>query len=201
MPDPSTPKPSTPAETLITDIITGIPVVRKEVPLAPVSPAKQGHGAANLARRFHETYERLAPNFGYETRKESAKPWADVPERNKNLMIAVCAEILSAAPVSPEAASTPVGYVTEVHPDPKPPSCSYCGAEMVPERYKCLSCGQHTGCTDPPAWKVAKRCAEIVRALKISMPLREEMFGTLETAARAIESEFPPPAGEKAVRP
>lgn len=47
-----------------------------------------------LARQFHETYERLAPQFGYETRKESAKPWSDVPENNKRLMIAVCAEIL-----------------------------------------------------------------------------------------------------------
>jgi len=47
-----------------------------------------------LARMFHETYERLAPSFGYETRKDSAVPWEDVPERNKKLMIAVCAEIL-----------------------------------------------------------------------------------------------------------
>lgn len=46
-----------------------------------------------LARRFHETYERLAPSFGYETRKASAVPWADVPEQNKRLMIAVCAEL------------------------------------------------------------------------------------------------------------
>lgn len=50
--------------------------------------------AEELAQRFHETYERLAPSFGYETRKESAKPWADVPEQNKRLMVAVCAEIM-----------------------------------------------------------------------------------------------------------
>jgi hypothetical protein len=42
-----------------------------------------------LARLFHETYERLAPQFGYETRKASAVPWDQVPERNKALMIAV----------------------------------------------------------------------------------------------------------------
>ena len=47
-----------------------------------------------LAKMFHETYERLAPQHGYETRKESAKPWIDVPERNKALMIAVCSEII-----------------------------------------------------------------------------------------------------------
>lgn len=47
-----------------------------------------------LAQRFHELYEALAPQFGYETRKASAKPWAEVPENNRSLMIAVCAEIL-----------------------------------------------------------------------------------------------------------
>jgi hypothetical protein len=40
-----------------------------------------------IARRFHETYERLAPDFDYRTREASAKPWADVPEQNKALMI------------------------------------------------------------------------------------------------------------------
>jgi hypothetical protein len=42
-----------------------------------------------LARLFHETYERLAPSFGYETRKGSAVPWERLPDRNKRLMIAV----------------------------------------------------------------------------------------------------------------
>ena len=93
--------------------------------------------------------------------------------------------------------STPAEYVTEVHPDPKPPSCSYCGAEMVPERYKCLACGQHTGCTDPPAWKVAARCAEIVRQRKAPVPWRRDRNNALEIAAHLIESEFPPPVGEK----
>jgi hypothetical protein len=47
-----------------------------------------------LAKRFHETYERLAPSHGYKTRKESAVAWDDVPANNKSLMIAVCAELL-----------------------------------------------------------------------------------------------------------
>jgi hypothetical protein len=34
--------------------------------------------AEALARLFHETYERLAPEFGYETRKASAVPWEEV---------------------------------------------------------------------------------------------------------------------------
>ncbi len=51
--------------------------------------------AEQLAKLFHETYEELAPNFNYETRKASAKPWAEVPKNNKRLMIAVAEKILS----------------------------------------------------------------------------------------------------------
>jgi hypothetical protein len=47
-----------------------------------------------LAKLFHETYERLAPDYSYTTRPESAKPWQDVPENNKQLMIAVAGEVL-----------------------------------------------------------------------------------------------------------
>lgn len=50
--------------------------------------------AEELARLFHEAYERLAPSFGYQTREESAVPWSQVPERNKQLMIAVAGEVL-----------------------------------------------------------------------------------------------------------
>ena len=42
-----------------------------------------------LAKFFHETYEEIAPLFGYETRKESAVPWDQVPEKNRFLMIEV----------------------------------------------------------------------------------------------------------------
>ena len=58
-------------------------------------PSRSGFNSAEeLARLFHETYERLAPSLGYVTREESAKPWTDVPNNNKRLMIAVAAEIL-----------------------------------------------------------------------------------------------------------
>jgi len=50
--------------------------------------------AERLAQRFHETYEHLAPAFGYKTREDSAKPWAEVPEQNKALMVAVCAVLI-----------------------------------------------------------------------------------------------------------
>ena len=56
--------------------------------------AEQAAIAEDLARCFHETYELLAPSFGYETRKESAKPWEEVPDKNKRLMIAVCETLL-----------------------------------------------------------------------------------------------------------
>lgn len=48
-----------------------------------------------LAQLFHETYERLAPDFGYRTREASAKPWADVPAANRDLMVATCFELLT----------------------------------------------------------------------------------------------------------
>lgn len=49
--------------------------------------------AETLAQRFHEAYERLAPEYGYETRPDSAVPWNDVPEQNRALMVAVCREM------------------------------------------------------------------------------------------------------------
>lgn len=48
-----------------------------------------------LAQMFHEAYERLAPGFGYETRADSRKPWAEVPEANRRLMTAVADEVVS----------------------------------------------------------------------------------------------------------
>ena len=51
-------------------------------------------GAVELAKDFHATYERLAPNFGYATREASAKPWSEVPENNRKLMIATARDIL-----------------------------------------------------------------------------------------------------------
>lgn len=53
--------------------------------MADISDAQ----AAVLAKRFHEAYESLAPEFGYKTREASAVPWEDVPEPNRQLMMAV----------------------------------------------------------------------------------------------------------------
>jgi uncharacterized protein YegP (UPF0339 family) len=61
--------------------------------------------AEEIAREFHDTYERLAPEHGYETREASAKPWPEVPEQNRRLMEAVVGDLLErgviAAPPAP----------------------------------------------------------------------------------------------------
>lgn len=48
--------------------------------------------ALDLAIMFHEIYERLAPEFGYETRKETRAFDPETP--NGQLMQAVCSEII-----------------------------------------------------------------------------------------------------------
>jgi hypothetical protein len=56
--------------------------------------AVKGQADEAIARMFHEEYERLAPEHGYETRRDSAVPWEDVPERNRRLMVATVAAVL-----------------------------------------------------------------------------------------------------------
>ena len=46
-----------------------------------------------LAIKFHEAYERLAPQFGYETRNDTKD--FDPNSPNGQLMIAVCGEVFS----------------------------------------------------------------------------------------------------------
>lgn len=45
-----------------------------------------------IARKFHEVYERLAPEFGYETRTDTRE--FDPESKNGRLMIAVCGALL-----------------------------------------------------------------------------------------------------------
>ena len=49
---------------------------------------------AKLAELFHDTYERLAPSFGYSTRDDTKQ--FDPESANGRLMIAVCGEIIRA---------------------------------------------------------------------------------------------------------
>ncbi len=69
--------------------IGGTPAFTRRLVMNHLEPEK-------LAQIFHETYERLAPYFNYTTRKETAVPWAQVPDTNKQLMIAVATEVLAA---------------------------------------------------------------------------------------------------------
>lgn len=48
--------------------------------------------ARKMAMVFHEEYERLAPEFGYETRVDTRE--FDENSPNGKLMIAVCEEVL-----------------------------------------------------------------------------------------------------------
>lgn len=56
--------------------------------------AQRDQRCHEVAQRFHELYEMLAPKFGYETRPESAVPWRDVPVANKRLMRAVVSRLI-----------------------------------------------------------------------------------------------------------
>lgn len=47
-----------------------------------------------LAKYFHDEYERMAPAFNYETRRETAVPWDNLLPSNKELMTAVATSVL-----------------------------------------------------------------------------------------------------------
>ena len=61
--------------------------------------------AVVIARAFHETYERLAPQLSYATRPESAVPWDEVPATNRTLMVATVAELLLHGTISSPGAA------------------------------------------------------------------------------------------------
>lgn len=48
-----------------------------------------------VASQFHAVYEQIAIDLGYETRRDSAVPWEDVPDLNKNLMRQTVARLLT----------------------------------------------------------------------------------------------------------
>jgi hypothetical protein len=58
----------------------------------PQRSEQQEWTAESLARFFHETYENLAPSFGYETRPETRE--FNPESKNGRLMITVCGAIL-----------------------------------------------------------------------------------------------------------
>jgi hypothetical protein len=77
-------------------LLSGQAEANRRLRAASAQLARSGpNEAERLARRFHETYEALAPAHGYKTREESAVPWDEVPATNKRLMVAVCEQLLS----------------------------------------------------------------------------------------------------------
>lgn len=74
--------------------LTAKEILRKAMDFADNNPITENvEKDERLAKLFHDTYERLAPVYNYNTRKASAVPWEDVPENNKSLMVAVAGEI------------------------------------------------------------------------------------------------------------
>ena len=67
--------------------------------MSPDREASPDAAVEAVARAFHNTYERLAPHYDYETRKSSAVPWENVPANNRALMVAVVADLLAAGAV------------------------------------------------------------------------------------------------------
>ena len=49
--------------------------------------------AEALAKQFHDAYEELAPKMNWQTQERSRKPWAEVPEENKKLMVATVKKV------------------------------------------------------------------------------------------------------------
>jgi len=59
------------------------------------------------ARAAHDEYEARAPEFGYETRRETAVPWDEVPGYNRDLMLLAQTAALAAADAVDPARQTP----------------------------------------------------------------------------------------------
>jgi len=66
-------------------------LVHRIMELAPAPSQTDWLDPKALAILFHDTYERLAPSFGYDTRKETRT--FDPDSANGKLMIAVCSEV------------------------------------------------------------------------------------------------------------
>lgn len=86
------------------DAILGVPALGLHMDAAP-SP---GRTAEDVAQQFHEAYERLAPAHGYQTRDASAKPWSDVPEQNRGLMVATVQDLIDSGTIR---ACAPSGHL------------------------------------------------------------------------------------------
>jgi hypothetical protein len=125
-----------------------------------VSDTQQASPPLSLAIKFHETYERLAPSFGYETRKETRA--FDPTTPNGRLMVAVCAELIASLPTADQQtplrdeASTPTTKATPDQQTPLPAErsvvCKHSkiirGDDASYDTAWCDDCGQITWASD-----------------------------------------------------
>lgn len=71
-----------------------------EAALAAERERRGSSSPEDIARRFHDAYERLAPQFGYSTRPESRREWDELPQNLRDLMIAVVRNVLIEQPAA-----------------------------------------------------------------------------------------------------
>ncbi len=64
--------------------------------------------AIELAKQFHDAYEKLAPSFGYETRHDTKQFDPETP--NGKLMAAVCREVCEPLEIQAYKAGVLRGY-------------------------------------------------------------------------------------------
>jgi hypothetical protein len=57
-------------------------------------------GPEQIAQRFHEVYEELAPIYGWQTQERSRVPWDDVPPANKRMMVKVLTRLIREGTIS-----------------------------------------------------------------------------------------------------
>lgn len=78
---------------------------------SPVSEGVEVGDAERIARAFHGVYETLGPEYGYESRPESRVPWAEVPEKNRALMVGTARRLIETGVI---AAGQPQPHREEV---------------------------------------------------------------------------------------
>lgn len=60
-----------------------------------------------IAAAFHDSYERLAPAFGYDTREASKLPWPQLNLQMRGLMCEVIRDLIGKGFIEPGPAATP----------------------------------------------------------------------------------------------
>ena len=103
-----------------------------------------------LAVLFHSTYERLAPAFGWRTKKGCNVPFEQLPQRNKALMLATCQTVLNALQEQSSPALPAHNNARDEILPGQCPTCHGCGYVMVSHVNECYQCGG-TGKTSPVA--------------------------------------------------